>query len=75
MPPKRDHPGYSYERTHWVLFTGVGPLNLWAETRGSKAAASLLRQRMVDKLAEIRRFCEVVNMKTQAVEYPVLWLP
>ena len=24
---KNDHPGYSFERTPWVLVTGVGPLN------------------------------------------------
>lgn len=24
---KSDHPGYSFERTHWVLVTGVEPLN------------------------------------------------
>lgn len=24
---KNDHPGYSCERTQWVLVTGVGPLN------------------------------------------------
>jgi hypothetical protein len=25
--PKSDHPGYSYEKTHWVFVTGVEPLN------------------------------------------------
>ena len=26
-PDKSDHPGYSFERTPWVLVTGVEPLN------------------------------------------------
>jgi hypothetical protein len=29
---KNDHPGYSCERTQWVLFTGVGPLNFMTPT-------------------------------------------
>ncbi len=28
LGPKNDHPGYSFERAHWALVTGVGPLNL-----------------------------------------------
>ena len=28
-PQKNDRPGYSCEKTPWVLVTGTGPLNLW----------------------------------------------
>ena len=30
---KNDHPGYSFERAHWALVTGVVPLNLWFSDR------------------------------------------
>ena len=31
-PGKNDRPGYSCERTQWVLVTGVGPLNFTGRT-------------------------------------------
>lgn len=38
---KSDHPGYSFERTHWVLITGVGPLNLVVLQNGSVETGQL----------------------------------
>ena len=34
---KSDHPGYSFERTHWVLVTGVEPLN-WKDANVGRLA-------------------------------------
>ena len=36
---KSDHPGYSFERTHWVLITGVEPLRC-AETAFAAASGA-----------------------------------
>ncbi len=46
---KSDHPGYSFERTHWVLITGVGPLNFPDHRR---AEAQLLPP-WVDEIAYV----------------------
>jgi hypothetical protein len=47
---KNDHPGYSFERAHWALVTGVGPLNFCG---GRRSKRSLLPQTADDTLPSL----------------------
>lgn len=41
---KNDHPGYSCERTQWVLITGVGPLNCWPDCVLKRMTSDSMKQ-------------------------------
>ena len=49
---ENDHPGYSFEKTHWVFITGVEPLRSTGLRKACARTPLLLFQSVIENITE-----------------------